>query len=70
MRLLQRYKQRRVIVRPATQVVLQVYLCSGIEIHLALLVALAKHDALAVGEVNIATVKQYQFSDAHASRGK
>ena len=62
---LQRDKERGVIICPAVQIVLQVNLRSGVKIHLALLVSLSENYALAVCEINIVTIKKYQFTDAH-----
>ena len=64
--MLQRNEQGGVVVRPAVQVVLEVYLRPGVEIHLPLFVPLAEHDALAVREVDILPVEEHQLADAHS----
>ena len=64
-RFLKRYEQRRVIVRSAAKVTLKMDFCPGIEVHLSLLVSFTKDDTLAIGEVNIITVKTDQFSYTH-----
>lgn len=63
-------EQRLVIIGAAVQIVAQMQLGSGIEVDRALLGALAEHDALPVGKVDICAIQAHQLPDAHACRGK
>ena len=54
----------------AIKVMLQVYLCAGIEIDLSLLVALAEYYALSLLHINIGSVEIYQFAHTHSRRSQ
>ena len=59
-------KQSRASVCACRQIPLKVNLGAGVEIDLALFVALAEHDAPSAGEIHILAIDFYEFSHAHA----
>jgi hypothetical protein len=65
-RLIQRYKQGRILILTRFQILLQVNLCAGIEVHNPLLVAFSEYDAFALIEIDIGTIQLHKFSDTHS----
>ena len=70
MRALERDEQRGIIIRPAQEIILQVYFCSGVEIDRAFLASLAQHNAFASFEVDVGTIEAHQFAHTHSCRGQ
>ena len=70
MRLVQCYEQRRILVLPALQILLQVNLGPGIEINHPFFVTLAEDNALTLVEIDIRPIEFDQFTDTHSGRGK
>ena len=70
MGLLQGYKQCRVIVSSAIQVVLQVYLRSGIEVYNPFLITFTEYNTFSLVIVDIGTVEQDHFSYTHPGGGQ
>ena len=70
MGLLEGDEQRWVFIVALIQVAAQVDLGAGVEIGLALLAALAEHDALAIVEVDVGSVQMHQLAHTHAGGGQ
>ena len=66
MRGTQCHKERRVIVRPAVQIFLQMQLCAGIEVHDPFLIAFAEHHALTLRKIDVIPVQEDHFPDTHS----
>lgn len=70
MRFCQRNKESFISVFARSQVLLQVNLCTGIEVNDTLLVALAENDTFALIEVNVLTIEFHQLAHTHTSRSQ
>ena len=65
-----RHKQRRVLIRAALEIALQMYLRPRIEINLALLVALSQHHTLPFVEIDVVAIHLHQLPHTHSGRSQ
>ena len=66
MRCLQGNKQCFAVVIAAIEILLQMYLRSGVKVDDPLLIPLAEHLAFPLIEVNVRLIQQYQLTDSHS----